>query len=306
MQQNISWYSVWPLVIAGIVSSLLLGVVFTSAAYAEAKITLSPTTHRLDIAPNATYDGSLTVINSGSDPLDIRVYAAPYQVQSEAYDPIFSKDTPRTQISRWITFDKDSFKLEPKDQIKIPYKVKTPASIPDGGQYAAIFAETNEKPDGAIVRKKRVGMIIYAKADGETKEIGKTELAKPSMWHFASGLTVKQRLINEGNTDLTGDVKVRATNLSGDELFSNKQQKVVLPETTRSVPTEWQETPNIGIVKLTQSVDFAGKKTTQDQWIVIITPLWLLIISTAAVLIIGGIIYATRRSKKRTRIRRSR
>lgn len=306
MQRSIFHSSAWLLVTLGFVSSVLLGAAINSVAHAEAQITLSPTAHRLEIEPKKTYNGALTVINSGSDPLDIQVYAAPYQVQNEAYDPVFSKDTPRTQISRWIKFEKDNYTLAPGQQLRVPYTITTPDSIPEGGQYAAIFAETNDKPDGAIVRKKRVGMLVYAKPQGETNESGKVELATPGLLQLGSDLTLRERLINSGNTDLTGDIDVRATDLFGKEVFSQKQQKVVLPDTARRVPVEWKNTPGVSIVKLSQAVQFAGKKTTNEQWVLLIKPLWLLAISAAIALIIGGVIYAIRRPKKRQKIRRLR
>lgn len=303
---KLSQLSVWPLVTLGLLSSLAFGVVFSPVTHADTTITLSPTAHRLEIEPKKTYNGALTVINSGNDQLDIRVYSAPYQVQNEAYDPVFSKDTPRTQISRWVKFEKDSYTLAPSQQLRVPYTITTPDSIPEGGQYAAIFAETNDKPDGAIVRKKRVGMLVYAKPQGETNESGKVELAAPGILQLGSDLTLRERLINSGNTDLTGEIDVRATDLFGKEVFSQKQQKVVLPDTARQVPVEWKNTPGVSIVKLSQAVQFAGKKTTNEQWVLLIKPLWALTISAAITLIIGGVIYAIHRPKKRQKIRRLR
>lgn len=290
----------------GIATSVFLGVFFSPATNASSQITLSPTDHRLQIAPGRTYEGSLTVINSGDEPLNARVYAAPYQVQNEAYDPVFNRDTPRTQISRWITLEKDSYQLAPSEQVNIPYKIITPASIPDGGQYASIFVETSDESDGAIMRKKRVGMLVYANTEGKTKESGSVKLDSFGSLQMVKDLTINERLINDGNTDLMADVTVKATSLSGKELFSQTIQKPVLPDTTRLVAVQWQNTPSIGIVKLSQTVQFVGKKTTSDQWMLIITPIWLLIILAMITLILGGITYAVRSAKKRPKIRRLR
>lgn len=306
MHITTSPYSAWPLALLGVASSILAGLLFSPAASAEAQITLSPTSHRLTVAPSKTYEGSLTVINSGSEPMKVRVYPAPYLVQNESYDPVFSKETSRTQISRWINLEQDSYQLAPDEQVKVPFTIKTPSSIPDGGQYAAIFAETSEEPDGAIMRKKRVGMLVYAQSDGKTQEAGVAELSKPGFLQIASKSTVEQRLINKGNTDLTGNVTVTAKSLFGKELFSRTQQKVVLPETTRLVTTEWKDTPAIGLVKVSQTVEFANEKSTSNHWMLFITPTWLLIIGSIAVLTIGGITYAIRRTKKRPKIRRLR
>lgn len=285
--------------------SALIGVLYSPLASASTQITLSPTDHRLDITPESTHRGTLTAINSGSDPLKVRAYAAPYQVQNESYEPIFNKDTPRTQISRWITLERDSYQIAPGEQIDIPYTITVPASVPSGGQYASIFVETSDETSGAIMRKQRVGMLVYAQVSGTTKESGTATLTTPSGLHIKDSLSATARLKNGGNVDLEGVVDVRAVSLFGKELFSQTQQKPVLPDTTRKVPTEWDTPPGAGIVKLTQTTNFAGKSTTEEQWVVVVTPVWLLIIASGALLAAGGVTYAAK-SKKRSTLRSSR
>lgn len=289
----------------GLLASLLIGMLYSLPANASTQITLSPTDHRLEITPESTHEGTLTVINSGSDPLDVRAYAAPYQVQNENYDPIFSKDTPRTQISRWITLERDSYQIAPGDQIDIPYTITVPASVPNGGQYASIFVETSDETDGAIMRKQRVGMLVYAKVAGTTKESGSATFTTPGRLHLSNNLSVAAHLKNDGNVDLEGVVDVRATSLFGKELFSQTHQNPVLPDTTRKIQTDWDTTPGVGVVKLTQTAKFAGNTETTEQWIVIITPIWLLIIAASILLVAGGATYAAK-NKKRSTFRSSR
>lgn len=304
MQHTLLHLPDWRIALFGLAGSLLAGFAFVPTASAEAQITLSPTSHRLTIAPNETYTGSLTLINSGSDAMQVQVYPAPYHVEDEQYNPIFSKDTARTQISRWIQLEQESYQLSPDERISVPFTITTPTSIPDGGQYAAIFAETSDGESGSILRKKRVGMLIYAQAKGDTNEAGTIAMELPSPLHFTNKLTTYQRFINEGNTDITGTVSTAATSIFGKKLFSQKQQKVVLPDTTRRIPTEWKNLPSFGLVKLSQSAEFADEKATADRWVLFATPAWLLGIGALFTVIIGGIIYAIHRSKQRPRLRR--
>lgn len=290
--------------VAGLFTGLLLGVTYSPPARANTQITLSPTNHRLEITPGSTHKGALTVINSGSKPLNTRVYAAPYQVQNENYDPIFSKDTPRTQISRWITFEQDSYQVPSGGQATVPYIITVPASIPSGGQYASIFVETADETDGAIMRKQRVGMLVYAQVAGTTKESGSATFTEMPKLLIKNNLSVATHLKNDGNVDLEGVVNVRATSLFGKEQFSQQQQSPVLPDTTRKVSTTWDSPPGIGILKVTQTAKFAGASETSEQWVMVTSPVWLLITSSGLLLIAGGVTYAAK-NKKRSTHRRS-
>lgn len=302
MQRNIFLQLNWRTATTFVAAMLLSVVFFSHAARAESQITLSPTSQHIKIAPGKTHEGVFTVINSGNAPLDVRIYVAPYQVQNEKYDPIFSKETPRTQISRWVSFERNTYSLKPNEQVEVPYKINTPQSIPDGGQYAAIFAETNEEPDGSsIAKKKRVGVILYARPDGKTVESGKVEFTNISNLQIVTGLTFNQRIINEGNTDLSAQSNVTVKSLGGKELFTDSQQKIVLPDTTRAVPTEWKNTPHFGITTVSQKTTLAGKEFADERTVIIISPILIIILGGAIILIVGGGIYGARRSKSKRR-----
>lgn len=294
-----AWMAI-PLVTFSTAASLLL----PQSVSADAQITLSPTSHRLSIVPGETYEGSLTLINSGDDPMEVRVYAAPYQVANKDYSPIFSKQTPRTQISRWTHFDKEVYRLNADEQIRVPFTITTPPSIPDGGQYAAIFAETSEEQTGSITSQKRVGMIVYAESKGRTSKKGSAKITSPGAVHLGTARTFHSHLINSGNTDLAGVFKVTVTDVFGKKLFAHTQEKVVLPDTTRSVPIKWDSTPSFALAKVHQTTTFADKTTTNQRWILFLTPAAVLVVSGGLAMLLAGGIYALRRSKRRPQLRR--
>ena len=288
-----------PLVTFSAAVSLLL----PQAVSADAQITLSPTSHRLSVAPGETYDGSLTLINSGDEPMEVRVYPAPYQVADEDYSPVFSKQTSRTQISRWIHLEKDSYRLNAGEQARVPFTITTPSSIPDGGQYAAIFAETSEKQTGSITSKKRVGMIVYAESKGRTLKEGSVKLTSPGAVHLGTSRNFYSHLTNSGNTDLTGTFSITVTDMFGKQLFAHSQEKIVLPDTTRKVPVKWAATPGFALAKVNQTITFVDKTTASHRWVLFITPLTALVIGSSLVILSAGGIYAIRRSKKRPKLR---
>lgn len=304
--RTLSSPTLWSLSLISVAVSLLFGIVQAAPVAAEAQITLSPTAHRLTIEPNKTYNGTVTIVNSSESPMKVRMYAAPYHVTDELYNPVFSQETARTQISRWIQIDQQNLTLAANQQATIGFNITTPSSIPAGGQYAAIFAETDETSAGTIMRKKRVGMLVYAKTRGDTVEKGSAAITKLPFFQIGSEIVFESRLRNNGNTDLTGKISVHAKPVFGDAAFSQTQEKVVLPDTTRRVATQWNKLPAFGLVNVTQRIDLAGKTTVSKQWLLLSSPVWLLgILAIVVALIIGGI-YAYKRSHQRVSMRRSR
>ncbi|MFV0485189.1 MAG: hypothetical protein ACK5MU_03125 [Candidatus Saccharimonadales bacterium] len=153
---------------------------------------ISPTMRRLDLKPGEKQAGEMTVHNAGEVEFSFKVYAAPYTVVGDDYEPNFSNETNYTQISRWIKFEGEEYTIAPgKDQI-IKYTVAVPQDVPAGGQYATIFAETiNEDASktSGLQAVSRVGMIVYASIEGAIRAYppkSSNSISQPSIRHSAS------------------------------------------------------------------------------------------------------------------------
>ena len=91
------------------------------------QLTLSPTSVHVDLRPGAAKTGEFKVVNSGSRPFTAKVYAAPYRVTDEDYNPAFTGGGAQTQISRWIKFSQNEYVLEPNQVVTIRYTINVPA-----------------------------------------------------------------------------------------------------------------------------------------------------------------------------------
>ena len=145
------------IVIAGILFSMLVGVLLPIGVFAEdegannspevggTSISLMPVSKVLQISSNSNYEDTLTVNNDGDEKMDIEVYAAPYSyVYSEAdgaYKLGFSHQNNFTQITRWIKVEDKNGEWKEKAEYSIPahesltvkYRITTPNDIPAGG-----------------------------------------------------------------------------------------------------------------------------------------------------------------------------
>lgn len=288
--------------LASTVFAISLALSFSAAPASAAEgsqMTLSPTKQRIDIEAGDTYSDKFTIYNSGKTELKFKVYAAPYTVKSDAnYTPVFSDNKSHTQISRWVKFSQTEFIAPAGKKIEVPYSVNVPANIPAGSQYAALFAETVEQGNGAVVAKKRVGMLLYAKPNGQTDERGSAEFAPVGMWQMRGAVDTATKITNQGNTDFEVEVTMRVASVfGGSEAFSKKETRTVLPGSTREIKQAWPNTPPVGLYKITQTAAVTGKTTSAEHIIIVVSPVILIIIAGAVIALIAwGVRRATRKS----------
>lgn len=285
------------LLLTAIVASLCVVI----PAHAEAKdseMTISPTSQRFEIAPGETKSYSFNILNSAGDqPIDVTVSAQPYQVKNAAYEPDFVKETPRTQISRWITFETTTYRVQPGQKAEVRYTVTAPQDMPDGGQYAVLFAETNAvAPEGSGVNtKKRAGMLVYARASGTARESSEASLKLPSLVEL-NGLAATAQIKNTGNVDFEANVSYEVKSLFGDTAFKGEKTATVIPDSTRDVSIEWPNKPLLGIYQAHMRVTHTGQTTEQAVWVLAIAPATLLLIAVLIGAILVAVVLRIRRS----------
>ena len=276
---------------------------------------ISPVSSRVTLEAGKALEYSFTVSNIGSEEFTYKVYAAPYTIKSESYDVNFSEDTNRTQISRWIEFkDKDGnwgetaeYTIPSDGKQTVEYRVNVPEDVPDGGQYAAIFAETQPNADGGsssgLKTVSRAGLIVYGRTNGDTRETSEI-----SDFEFQTFLTTGKvftgaRVTNTGNTDFEAKYSMTIKSLFGKSIYEKDNSYNVLPDTTRKIHMEWDDTPAFGIFRATARVSAAGEVHEENK-IVMIVPLFIIIIVIIllTILIVWTIILIKKRNEQKAKL----
>jgi hypothetical protein len=263
-----------------------LGLVFGPSIYADDpapaldSITISPVNAKLQLEPGTVTDGTFKVINTGSNELVFKVYATPFYVNDNDYDNLqFANENNRTQLSRWISFDQTDYTLAPSATAVIAYRISVPDSVPAGGQYAAIMAESIPANSGeGIAAASRVGMLVYSSIAGTTIEDGKILGNNIGGWYQTSPVKTTINVRNDGNTDFTVSSTLKVYNVFGAEVYnSGVRENQVLPETSRNIPLDWESDSRVGFYTIKQEVTTLGKSETFSR-VVLLMPAWLLII----------------------------
>ncbi|MBR2641102.1 hypothetical protein IKD49_01420 [Candidatus Saccharibacteria bacterium] len=289
-------------------------------------ISLTPVSKVYQLSAASTYDDSFTVNNTGGRELAIEVFAAPYSYvyseQNDTYQLGFSNENHYTQLSRWITFkDADgSYKksisatIAPNESYTAEYRIETPGSIPDGGQYAVIFARTTNgvASSNGIKTEASPGMVVYGRSiDSESlvsAEINNLTIRQSVTENEKTRNTISgmAKVKNTGNVDFTARGKLVADGFifgGHYETPENGGRLSIIPETELVVSDEWKETPGFGIFKVTWTVEAAGQTETIEQIVVInVIPVIIVSIILLTIIIVWCIIRSKKRKERRSRL----
>lgn len=274
---------------------------------------ISPVSNKVVLIAGEDNDYSFTVSNIGSEDFGYHVYASPYSVSDEDYNVSFSNESNRTQISRWIEFYQEDgtlskeahFTIKKGEKQTVRYRISVPDSIPAGGQYATIFAESDEVEgditSSGIKTVSRVGLIVYGHTDGDTIDEAKITDFGFQTFMTSGKISASSRVENNGNTDFEAVYELDIQSLFGKQLFLKSSSYNILPDTARRVTTEWEETPLLGLYKVRYKVSALNGSVTEEKTkIVVIMPIFVIILSIILLtLIIVWVIILVRKRKER-------
>jgi hypothetical protein len=272
---------------------------FAAAQESEVdSITMSPVSQYYHINAGESKSNTLTVINDGKKAYDFIVYARPYSVNNEKYEPNFTKTPTNADVYGWVQFPETKYHLEPGKSTKVKYTMAVPAEAAPGGHYGVIFVETQPATaatTNSVIRKKRVGSIIYATVNGQYKNAGEALSAEIPFWQVQPPLHTSVSVKNTGNADFITETRMAVKDVLGNVKYETTKQHPVLPQTTRKITIDWVGASWFGLYKVDLAQKVLGKTTTTSGY-VLMMPRYLPI-ALLVVILIGGI-YAWYRHKK--------
>lgn len=246
---------------------------------------VSPLEFRFSLDSEQAISHTLTVKNSGDEPLSLRLYATP---PSELTDPSYG------HLADWLSLSQTSLTLSPGEQTDIPFSITAPASLPPGGQYASLFielegsestsaqasassqasADVPESAEQGITLSSRIKIPLSGTiSSGETIRQVSLRSFELSPRFSASNLYAKVTLANPGNIDFSAASSLSVFSLSGKELYSASSLTEVLPSTEKSIFSEWGETPPLGFYRLSYSIKATDLNLSFSRVVLVSSPL---------------------------------
>lgn len=263
-------------------------------------ILLSPTSKRYELDAGSSKTDSFKIINDGKSEFTFVVYARPYSVTGEDYEANFETDAKNSDAYKWVQFDQPSYQAKPGQTIEVGYTIRVPQGATPGGHYGVLFAET--QPDAsnvqgtAILRKKRVGAILYVTVKGDVRTSGSFVGADVPFLQFKAPLSVSQRVKNSGNTEFEVAHGTKVSDVFGNVKYSSNKQQYVLPGTTRRLTNDWANPSWIGLYKVEQTAQFLDTKKSSVAYVLLV-PVWVYL--TLLLLTGARVAYAVARRKRK-------
>jgi hypothetical protein len=280
------------------VVAVVIGVfLMVSAALAENAVntlgvSISPTNQTVDLKAGEVYQDHIIVRNYAAIDEKVIISAQPYNIVDSNYDnPRFDLETAYTYVAGWITFSENEFLLGAGEMKEVTYTVQVPESVPDGSQYATIFAESQplEMAQGTgVSATARTGMILKVRMlDGQTRHEGKISRYDLSWFQPDGPLTASYTFDNTGNDDWSLSTTLTVSDFFTGKIVYQPEAAIisgVYPESSRSVTIQW-DNARAGIYRAKLAVNKGtGSETEEFESIVVTLPIWVLI------LIGGGIV----------------
>ena len=301
------------LFIGSILTAALLAAGITQSVFAaeteqttppvpDESITLSPVSTRFGIDAGLQQTGEMTIVNDGKSDYDFIVYARPYWVANDTYDPVFTKGSKQSDAYQWVRLPQTKFHAKAGETVKVPYTIDVPVTAAPGGHYGVVFAETQPLNSGqqsnSVERKKRVGMIIYASVNGQTINKGEPLGNHAQFWQTQPPMHATATTRNDGNVDFVDKVTFVVKDMFGNPKYIANKEYPVLPQTTRVIGLEWKESPWFGLFKVDIQQKFLDKELTSSHYVLMMPRLLPVLL---LVLIVIGVGVALLRRKKRTK-----
>lgn len=272
-------------------------------------IQIAPATSRLALHAGDENEYSLVVKNIGTEDFRFRVYAAPYSFAGGDGSLDFEKEKLHTQLYKWVSFGQDEGKLAVGEEARIDYRVKVPENALDGGQYAAIFAETGgegeiAEGESGVRSVIRVSSLLYARVGNAVVEDVAVKFGAPFL-RVKSPVLGRVRVINRGNVEAAAKMSFEVLGLFGGEaLHEAEDEKLILPDTEdgagRNFEFEWEDSPNFGLFRVKMTAVVEGEE--YESWrLVLVAPVAFVVIFLVLLGLFGVWVGIIIRNKKRRR-----
>ncbi len=280
--------------------SIFFATLISANTFAVTTITIAPADNTVSLDSGTKRDYAIKVKNTGVDSVRVRVYAAPYSIPNDNYEVDFSTYNQWNQLTNWLTFLDDdeaeqkelNFTLSGGEDKTLTYIITVPETgIPDGGQYATIFAEANgsKGTTNGLNVSGRVGATVYGETDGTSVRSGDILSVDAPTFMTSGKYVVTSRVKNDGNVNLSATREIKIESLYGQPLHLANDNASVFPGTTRTITTEWKDVPALGVFRVTYNLYYLGD-VKEVSLMLVVMPVWMMVVIAAGTVALLGLI----------------
>lgn len=184
-------------------------LLISNFAYALA-LNVDPSHINMVVKPGETKSGEITVQNTGSSPVDIKVYTEDWVDAPDGSKTFMNAGSSVYSCSNWIKLSATKFQLDPMEENKLKFDLTAPKNS-SGGHVSVVFFEAAVNVKEGIGVTGRIGTIVYQDTEGDILRTGEIKGFSVSGSLEGEPVTVTVNALNTGNTFISLKPKLTVT-----------------------------------------------------------------------------------------------
>ena len=211
-------------------------------------LTISPLPISLKTKPGQTTTTPLSVQNTGSQPVQLRVSLMKFSAKNDTGEPVIQDPGPGDTYLKWVSFSKTSFLANPGVLNTVTMTIKVPKDAGFGYYYAVMFSQDTGNQPKATDRNTVNGavaslVLMEVDAPGLRRELQVTSFTSTKKVYQYLPATFTITVKNTGNTHAVpqGNIFIGRTDDGNfiNTLPINEEQGNVLPNSSRTFTVDW-------------------------------------------------------------------
>ncbi|MDD3302683.1 MAG: hypothetical protein PHN31_03930 [Candidatus Gracilibacteria bacterium] len=151
----------------------ILGL-FLNNSYAGVDLTVSPIKYEFTLDKGQSETKTIKLFNNTETDQNIHITIRNIKGTKDNGEPIFENTTTQSanSIANRVTPGISNFTIQAGSNLDIPFTLTIPNNATPGGNYGAIFFNTEKYGNGQIKIQNQIGVLIYNKVPGDTEAEG--------------------------------------------------------------------------------------------------------------------------------------
>lgn len=228
-----------------------------TAAFAAIGITVAPIKYSYNVDTGAVIEDTIVVSNPNDFNLTVRPEFQNFKVTEGNNIQWIPNDieNPYSLIG-WIEMNtSDVISLKPREEARIPFKIRVPKNASAGGHYGAVFFTGVQDNSGSnIGAVPRVGALIILNVNGNLQKSGKLLDVSGPIFANNGPVDFKATFLNTGTTHYETKLDVSVRNIFWKSGEFSSSQKFIYPNINRELVATWNKKALFGIYVAKASV----------------------------------------------------
>ena len=262
------WFRVCILFIVAICSIVGMGHTVSAEMMPERRLLITPLRNELIIDAGTSYKGAVTLRNTGTSSLTIKLDAQAFDVINQNYDYAFK---PKSPVNNWVSFAQPSIVLNAGQSYIVSYLISVPIGAEPGGKYISIFASAQPATTDGVTSVDRVGSLIYITIPGAITKTG--ELLSLRSGFVTTDLINWSAVIrNSGSAHFRTTYEARLSTLWNADVTTTQNIALILPSSVRLVQGTIEHPTLLGLYKVHYTFSLGDTPSVEKTLLVLYLP----------------------------------